>query len=111
MDASQHAAAITALEAATDVLMVALSRRPDPDLEVATAALKAREIAIHQLVASGVKRRPPDTSARLRRILDNDKAVAEHLKTEMDALRERLADTRQMMNDYRSSGRVPEQVR
>jgi len=111
MDASSQAAAISALEAATDVLIVALSRRPDPDLETATKALKAREASIRLLVGSDPKRRPPDMNARIRRILDSDRAAADYLRTEMDALRERLANTRQMMNDFRSSGRLPEEVR
>jgi hypothetical protein len=111
MDTSRQSSAIIALEAATDVLIVALSRRPDPDLEAATAALKAREAAIRLIVGSDPKTRPPDLNARMRRILESDRAAAEHLRTEMDALRERLASTRQMMNEVRSGGRVPEQVR
>jgi len=97
MDVSQQDATISALEAATDVLIVALSRRPDPDMETATAALKARETAIRLLVGADPKKRPPDMNARLRRILDTDRAVADHLRTEMDSLRDRLADTREMM--------------
>ncbi|HEX7591081.1 MAG TPA: hypothetical protein VF375_03950 [Candidatus Limnocylindrales bacterium] len=104
MDVSQQAATISALEAATDVLIVALSRRPDPDLEAATAALKAREMAIRLLVGSDPKKRPPDMNARLRRILDTDRAVADHLRTEMDSLRERLADTRQLMHAASTGG-------
>jgi len=50
-------------------------------------------------------------NARIRRILDSDRRAADYLRTEMDALRERLANTRQMMNDFRSSGRLPEEVR
>ena len=99
MDASQQAATISALEAATDVLIVALTRRPDPDLEAATAALKARETAIRNLVGSDPRKRPPDMNARLRRILDSDRAIADHLRTEMDSLRDRIADTRQLMRN------------
>jgi hypothetical protein len=99
MDASQQAATISALEAATDVLIVALTRRPDPDLEAATAALKARETAIRILVGSDPRKRPPDMNARLRRILESDGAIADHLRTEMDSLRDRIADTRQLMRN------------
>ena len=110
MDAS-HQATIIALEAATDALMDAMRRRPDPDLEAAAIALKAREAAITLLVGSDPKARPPDMNARLRRILDCDREAADQLRAEMDSLRARLATTRQMMNDYRSTRRVPEQVR
>jgi hypothetical protein len=110
LDAS-HQAAITALEAATDSLMTAMRRRPDPDLEAAAVALKAREGAIRFLIGSDPKTRPPDMNARLRRILDCDREAADQLRAEMDSLRDRLASTRQMMNDYRNSRRVPEQVR
>ena len=71
MDATQ-VATISALEAATDALMIALGKRPDPDLEAATAALKAREAALRFLVRTDPKTRPPDLNARLRRILDRD---------------------------------------
>jgi nanoRNase/pAp phosphatase (c-di-AMP/oligoRNAs hydrolase) len=40
MDSSQQAATIVALEAATDALMIAMRRRPDPDLEAAGVALR-----------------------------------------------------------------------
>ena len=72
MDATHQVATISALEAATDALMIALGRRPDPDLEAATAALKAREAALRFLVRTDPKARPPDLNARLRRILDRD---------------------------------------
>jgi hypothetical protein len=111
MDGSHQAATIIALEAATDALMAAMRRRPDPDLEAATVALKARENAIKMLVASDPKTRPPDMNARLRQILDCDREAADQLRTEMDSLRERLASTRQMMNDYRSARRAQEEVR
>lgn len=110
MDTSRAAAAMIALEAATDVLIVALSRRPDPDLEAATAALKAREAAISLLVGCGPRSRPPDTNARLRRILTTDGAAADLLRSEMEALRERMAGTRRMMDEFRGSERVPERV-
>jgi hypothetical protein len=106
-----HQATIVALEAATDALMEAMRRRPDPDLEAATIALKAREAAISLLVGSDPKTRPPDMNARLRRILDCDGEAADQLRAEMESLRGRLATTRQMMNDYRSSRRAQEQVR
>jgi len=110
MDSSHQADTILALEAATDALMVALRRRPDPDLEAAAAALKAREAAMRFLVGSDPNARPPDMNARLRRILDSDREAAEQLRTEMDSLRGRLASTRQMMNDYRSRGRTQEKT-
>jgi hypothetical protein len=103
MDSSHQANTILALEAATDALMAALKRRPDPDLEAAAAALKAREAAMHFLVGSDPSARPPDMNARLRRILDCDREAADQLRAEMNALRERLASTRQMMDDYRNS--------
>jgi hypothetical protein len=114
MDSSQQAATIVALEAATDALMIAMRRRPDPDLEAAGVALKAREAAIRLLAGSDPKTRPPDLNARLRQILDCDREAADQLRAEMESLRGRLATTRQMMNDYRSSGRgrdhVPERT-
>jgi hypothetical protein len=110
MDSSQSET-ILALEAATDALMAALRRRPDPDLEAAVAALRAREAAMHFLVGSDPSARPPDMNARLRRILDTDREAAEQLRTEMDSLRGRLANTRQMMNNYRSKGRTAEEAR
>lgn len=103
---SSHQATIMALEAATDALMVAMRRRPDPDLEAAALALKAREVAISMLVGADPKSRPPDMNARLRQILDCDREAADQLRAEMDSLRERLASTRQMMNNYRSSRRT-----
>jgi hypothetical protein len=111
MDASHQAATIIALEAATDALMIAMRRRPDPDLEAAAVALKAREAAICFLVGSDPKTRPPDMNASLRRILDCDREAADQLRAEMDSLRERLASTRRMMNSYRNSRRAPEKVR
>lgn len=111
MNASRQAAAIMALEAATDVLIVALSRRPEPDLEAATNALKARGAALSLLVGSDPKTRPPDMNKRLRRILDTDRAAADHMRTEMESLRQRLAGTRQMMHKAEHPGRVGEPVR
>jgi len=101
MDVSDQAATILALEAATDAMMIALGKRPDPDLEAATAALKAREAALRLLVGTDPTVRPPDLNARLRRILDRDREAAEELRTEMDSLRGRLAETRQLMDSYR----------
>lgn len=100
MDLSLQAATISALEAATDAMMVALGKRPDPDLEAATAALKAREAALRFLVRTDVATRAPDLNARLRRILDRDREAAEQLRMEMDSLRGRLAGTRQLMHAY-----------
>ncbi len=111
MDATHQVATISALEAATDALMVALGRRPDPDLEAATAALKAREAALQFLVRTDPKTRPPDLNARLRRILDRDREAADQLRTEMASLRERLANTRRMMNTTRDSSRATARVR
>jgi len=100
MDAPHQAATISALEAATDAMMVALGKRPDPDLEAATAALRARDVALRFLFRSDPSTRPPDINARLRRILDRDREAAEQLRTEMDSLRGRLAGTRQLMHTY-----------
>jgi len=88
-----------------------MRKRPDPDLEAAAVALKAREAAIRLLVASDPQTRPPDTNARLRRILESDKEAADQLRAEMDLLRGRLATTRQMINDYRAARHVPERAR
>jgi hypothetical protein len=93
MDASHQDATISALEAATDALLIALGKRPDPDLEAPAAALKAREAALRFLVRADVATRPPDLNARLRRILDRDREAAEQLRIEMDSLRDRLAST------------------
>jgi molecular chaperone GrpE (heat shock protein) len=111
MDSSHQVNTILALEAATDALMAALKKRPDPDLEAAAVALKAREAAMHLLVGSDPNSRPPDMNARLRRILDSDREAADQLRAEMDSLRGRLASTRQMMNDYRSKNRPKEEAR
>ena len=111
MDSSHQAATIAAMEVATDAMMVALRKRPDPDLDAAIEALRAREAAIRLLVGSDPAARPPDLNARLRRILDCDGEAADQLRTEMGSLRERLAATRQMMNDHRSSRREQERVR
>lgn len=111
MDATHPDDTIVALEAATDALMVAMRRRPDPDLEAATIALKARQAAIGVLVAMDPKSRPRDMSARIRQILDCDSEAADQLRSEMDSLRGRLANTRQMMDEYRNTRRVGEQIR
>ena len=100
MDSSHQIATISALEAATDALMVALGKRPDPDLEAATAALRAREAALRLLLGTDPKTRPADLNARLRRILDRDRDAADALRTEMESLRERLADTRALARNY-----------
>jgi hypothetical protein len=97
-DLSHQLAAVSALEAATDALMIALGKRPEPDLEAAGAALKAREAALRFLVQTVPANRPPDLNARLRRILERDVEAATHLRGEMDQLRGRLADTRKMMD-------------
>jgi hypothetical protein len=111
MDSSTQVATILALEAATEALMDAMRRRPDPDLEAAAVALKAREVAISLLVGSDPRSRPPDMNARIRRILESDHEAADQLRLEMDSLRGRLATTRQMMNDYRSAKRIQDQAR
>jgi hypothetical protein len=100
MDPSYQAATISALEAATDAFMIALGKRPDPDIEAAAAALKARESALRLLVQSGPQGRPPDLNARLRRVLARDQEAAAQLRTDMDALRGRIADTKQLMHSY-----------
>ena len=104
MDAKHQLATVSALEAATDALMVALGKRPEPDLEAATAALKARQAAHRFLVQTDPATRPPDLNARLRRIYERDHEAATQLRAEMDALRERLADTRELM--HRHGGRT-----
>jgi hypothetical protein len=101
MNAPEQVVTISALEAATDALMIALGRRPDPDLDAAAIALKAREVALQFLLRTDPKTRPPDLNARLRRILERDHEAADQLREEMDSLRSRLADTKQLMNEYR----------
>ena len=117
MDASHQVETILALEAATDAMMAALRKRPDPDLEAATTALKAREVAIRLLVGSDPSARPQDMNARIRRVLECDREATDQLRTEMEGLRTRLAGTRQLMDDYRNRNRnrdrdrVPEEAR
>jgi hypothetical protein len=100
MDASNQAATISALEAATDALLAALRKRPDPDLDAAAAALKARQAALRFLVETDPKERPSDLNARLRIILDRDREAADQLRADMDSIRERMAGTRQLMDTY-----------
>jgi hypothetical protein len=97
MDPNRQLASISALEAATDAFMIALGRRPEPDLEGAVAALKAREAALKFIVSVRGEARPADLNARLRRILDRDRDVATQMRQEMDALRGRIEETKQMM--------------
>jgi hypothetical protein len=106
MNADYLAATMSALEAATDALLVALAHRPDADLEGAAAALRAREAALRLLVRSDATSRPPDMNARLRRVLERDGEAADKLRAEMESLRARLANTRQVMNTYRSPARA-----
>jgi hypothetical protein len=108
---SPQVVTIGALESATDAMLVALSRRPDPDFEGAAEALKAREAALMLLLRTDPTTRPPDLSARLRRILERDYETADHLRVEMEALRMRLADTRQLLDAQRDAGRVRERIR
>jgi hypothetical protein len=108
MDSTNQAATISALEAATDALMLALEKRPDPDMEAAGEALRARQAALRFLVQSDPGARPPDLNARLRRILDRDLEAAEQMRTEMDALRGRLAGTRELMDSYRNRKKASE---
>jgi hypothetical protein len=105
MDPTHQVATISALEAATDALMVALGKRPDPDLKAAAEALKARETALRFLLQMDPKSRPPELSARIRRVLDRDREAAEHLRRDMDALRERMAGTRKLVNTFSGSAR------
>jgi hypothetical protein len=104
MDVSRQVATVSALEAATDALMIALGKRPSPDLEAATAALRARDAALRFLLEGDAQSRPPEINARLRRVLDRDGEAADCMRVEMEALRGRLAETRQLMNNY---GRSP----
>jgi len=106
MDPSHQAAAISVLEAATDDLIVALGRRPTPDLEAAAAALKERETALRLLVRTSPRTRPPDLNARLRRILERDDEAAEEMRRDMDELRERLASTRQLVDTFSATASV-----
>lgn len=100
MDTLHQAATISALEVATDALLTALSKRPDPDLDAAAVAIKARQAALRLIVATDPSERPPDLNARLRVILDRDREAADQLRADMDAIRERMAGTRQMINVY-----------
>ncbi len=109
-DATHQLASISALEAATDALMIALGRRPEPDLEAALAALKAREAALRYLVAVDAGRRPPEIAARLRRVLQKDRLTSDQMRAQMDALRGRIEETKQLMRQYRDRGQVGEPV-
>jgi hypothetical protein len=111
MDAPNQAATIDALEAATDDLMDALGKRPDPDLQAAAAALKAREAALRNLLSTDAGSRPPDLNARLRRVYERDGEAASQLRVEMDALRGRLASTRQLVDDYSAAARASRSTR
>jgi hypothetical protein len=103
MEASRQVATISALEAATDALMIALGKRPVPDVGAATAALKAREAALRFLLQTDAQSRPPDLNARLRRVLERDQETAAFMRAEMEALRARLAETRHLISTYRKS--------
>ena len=105
MDSSHQAATISALEAATDALLAALSKRPDPDLDAAAAALQARQAALRLIVQTDPKTRAPDLNARLRRILDCDREAAVQLRADMDAIRDRMAGTRDLMHTYGTRAR------
>jgi hypothetical protein len=106
LDATQQLASISALEAATDALMIALGRRPEPDLEAAVAALKAREAALRFLLAVDAGRRPPEIAARLRRVLEKDRLTADQMREQMDALRGRIEETKQLMRNFRDRGQI-----
>jgi hypothetical protein len=105
MDSLNQATTISALEAATDALLAALGRRPDPDLDAAAEALQARQAALRLLVRTDPTTRPPDLNARLRRILDSDREAAVQLRADMDAIRDRMAGTRDLMQAYGARAR------
>jgi hypothetical protein len=107
MDPSRQAAAISVLEAATDDLMMALSRRPTPDLEAAATALRERETALRIIVRTSARLRPPDLNARLRRVLDRDNEAADAMRREMEEMRERLASTRELVDDFSAAAHGP----
>jgi len=107
MDNSRLESAMVALESATDTLVIALARRPEPDLERAGSALRARADAIRRIGECDRRRRPPDTNARLRRILETDRIVGEQLQAAMEALREKMAGTRRMVEEYDRSLTAP----
>jgi hypothetical protein len=106
VDATDQIASISALEAATDALLIALGRRPEPDLEAAMAALRAREAALKFIVATAPGKRPPDLNARLRRTLERDQEANAQMREEMNALRERINETKQLMRSYRRPARA-----
>ena len=105
-DASDQLASISALEAATDALLIALGRRPEPDLEAATAALRAREAALRVIVATAPGKRPADLNARLRRTLDRDREANAQLREEMSALRGRIEETKELMRSVQRPARA-----
>jgi len=107
MDTTHQVETISALEAATDAFLIALGRRPEPDMVAAAAALKAREAALRLLVRTGPEGRPPDLNARLRRILERDHEAADQMRAEMELLRERLADTKKMFGSAQRAGHAP----
>jgi ABC-type transporter Mla subunit MlaD len=75
-------------------------RREEPDLEGATSALRERENALRLIVRASASSRPPDLNARLRRVLERDQEAADQLRREMEAIRERMATTRQMVDSF-----------
>lgn len=106
MDVPRQIATVSALEAATDALLIALGKRPEPDFAAATAALEARGAALRFLLEIDPGSRPPELSARLRRVLERDAATLASLRAEMDALRDRLVDRRRFTRGY-GLGAVP----
>jgi len=64
-------------------------------------ALKAREAAI-RLLSDRIPTRAHRHEREDPRVLECDREAADQLRAEMGLLRERLASTRQMMNDYRA---------
>jgi ABC-type transporter Mla subunit MlaD len=83
-------------------------RRTEPDLEGAATALRERETALRQIVRSSAASRPADLNARLRRVLERDQEASDQLRREMEAIRERMATTRQMVDSFGEAVAVAE---
>ncbi len=92
MDAKHEAATVAALEAATDALLVALGKLPEPDLEAAAAALDARANAIADLASSDPAARSPELTARLVAVLERDARATTHLRNELAVTHARLTE-------------------
>ncbi len=92
MNAVHAVAALSALEAASDALLVAVAKLPDPDLDAVDAALNARETALRFFVRIDPAVCPPGTAERLARVLERDAVATRRLREELTLTADRLRD-------------------